>query len=220
MRLSLDRVSAEALARMRGVLTREETARVDRFVHEADRVRALAGRAALRLLLSQATGAHPLRIAVETGPLGKPLLRGGPEFNLAHGGGVVLIGFARDQPVGVDVEPLASGAAWRDIVRRLHPAERAAILGAADPAATFIRIWTRKEAVSKACGLGLSVDTRLWAVSAEAPGVVVPPTGVGSANDWTVMDLTPAVGHPGAAAVAGPASARCWTFEFPPEATG
>lgn len=202
-----------AAARLRTFLTRDELGRVDRYVHADDRLRALIGRAALRVLLARATGGDdPRALAIEVGRLGKPFLRGGPEFNLSHGGKVVLLGFAAHDPVGINVEPDISGAAWPDVVPHLHPIERAGHAAAADPASAFLRIWTRKEAVAKATGLGFMVDPRGWAVSVSRPGIVVPPPGTRGGAAWSVFDLVPASCHVGAVAVQGSVALRCWSF--------
>jgi 4'-phosphopantetheinyl transferase len=189
------------------MLTRDEATRADGFVHRDDQVRALVGRGVLRLLLGRAMRrSGPLMEPLDAGPAGKPALPGGPAFNVSHGGGVVLLGFSTGHAVGVDVEPVASGGAWREVMSRLHPIERAELTAARDPPAAFLRIWTRKEAVAKAAGAGLSVDSRDWAVG----------TGIGVG--WRVFDLEPEMGHAGAIAVGCDGHARqdwaprCWTF--------
>jgi 4'-phosphopantetheinyl transferase len=212
VRVCLDRLTSEALTELKGLLTGDEAARADRFAAFDDRVRALSGRAISRILLARITGLDPPDIAIETGPFGKPFLRGGPEFNLSHGGGVLLFGFTPNQPVGIDVEPAASGSAWHEVVRRLHPSERAALAVAADPDGLFARIWTRKEAVAKSAGIGLSVATGLWAVATEHPAVIVPPPGSDAGAAWSVFDLIPARDHVGAVATQGISVPRCWTF--------
>jgi 4'-phosphopantetheinyl transferase len=212
VRVKLDRICMDAHSRLLAVLTNEEHDTAARLMHHADRTRALTGRATLRVLLARAAGGDPRALAIEIGNFGKPFLRGGLEFNLSHGGEFILLGFCVGCPVGVDVEPAASGAAWREVVPRLHPTERAAIAAAPDPARLFTQIWTRKEAVAKAAGLGFAVDPRLWAVSAGAPGVVTPPPGIGGEVVWSVFDLDLGCCHAAAAAVQGTAVPRCWTF--------
>jgi 4'-phosphopantetheinyl transferase len=195
VRVPINLVTPAALARLRCLLTGEEVALVGRYARRDDRVRAVVARAAARLLLARAKLCpDPRSIVLETGEWGKPFTPGGPEFNVSHGGDVVLLGFSRDHAVGIDVEPVESGAAWREVMPRLHPLERAELAAASDPALAFVRIWTRKEAVAKAAGTGLALDPGTWAVSLTAPGVVIPPPGGGA---WTVFDLAPAEGHAG-----------------------
>ena len=211
-RVRLDHVPASTLARLHRFLTADEAARADAFRNVADRDRAVAGRAALRILLARATGcSDPGLLPIQTGEFGKPLPVAGPNFNVAHAGTIILFGFSRDGPVGVDVEPLESGHA-REVVPRLHPIERAEITAAADPAQAFVRLWTRKEAVAKAVGFGLSVDPELWAVSMGPRGVVVPPPGIDHGAIWSIFDVVPVSGYAGAVAVQGIVTPRCWNF--------
>jgi len=195
VRVRQEDVSSETLAHWRRVVTREEAERVDRFVRLDDQMRALAARAVLRILLARAVG-DPVTLV--EGTFGKPLCPGGPEFNLSHGGKLVLLGFTVREPVGIDVEPVASGAAWREVVTRLHPEERAAVEADEDREAAFLQIWTRKEAVAKATGLGFSVDPASWSVFDWC--------------DWSVCDLAPGDGHVAAVAVQGKLGVRCWSF--------
>jgi 4'-phosphopantetheinyl transferase len=195
------------------LLQPEERVRVAQFRAEADRRRALVARAALRLLLARVMFCpDPAALTIERGLKGKPWLPGGPEFNVSHGGEILLIGFSTQAALGVDVEPFSAGAAWREVVPRLHATERASVMAAADPETAFLRIWTRKEAVAKATGFGFTLDTRSWAVSGGRPSVVVPPQADEAPRDWALYDLPTVRGHIAAAAVEGPHSLRCWTL--------
>jgi 4'-phosphopantetheinyl transferase len=80
---------------------------------------------------------------------GRPMLPGGPEFSIAHAGGLVACVVA-DVPIGLDLE--ARGAARAEQLRLVLSAEeRAAIdAGALDPTDA----WAMKEAASKAAGQG------------------------------------------------------------------
>jgi len=213
VRVFLDRLPAEAPASLRRFLTEEEIGRADRFVTTSDRARAVVGRATLRILLGRAMRCvNFLALHIEVTAHGKPFLRGGPAFNLSHGGSVILLAFTDSAPVGVDIEPETAGGAWREVSPRLHPLERAELASAADPTATFLKIWTRKEAVAKAVGSGLSMDPSLWAVSAAEPRILIPPPGVRAATPLTLFGLLPARSYIGSAAVQGIGDLRCWTF--------
>lgn len=89
---------------------------------------------------------------------GKPrLLEPVLHFNLSHSGGWVAMVLCLNAEVGIDVEQARLSAVnlpWPTI---LHPDE----LGLRDTA-SFLKIWTLKEAVSKCCGEGLMLEfTRL-----------------------------------------------------------
>lgn len=96
------------------------------------------------------------------GPHGKPVLEpAGAQrrihFSLSHAAGfaIAAIGSSR---CGVDLEPRASIGRAELVARQLHPAEQKELDALAPPerAEEFTRIWTRKEALLKACGVGLS----------------------------------------------------------------
>lgn len=91
---------------------------------------------------------------------GKPFLAGSTEywFNTAGCDGLLLIGSSRRGKLGVDLETLPRcAAAWEEASRSFAPAERAALPGlpAAARPLVFARLWTAKEAVLKARGVGI-----------------------------------------------------------------
>jgi 4'-phosphopantetheinyl transferase len=168
------------------VLSRQEQAQADRFRLAEDRVAYVAAHALLRLRLGEVVGRPVEALHFESGSFGKPALQGpGPQFNLSHCRSMVCIAVSAQGAVGVDVEPLDRGdeldlvALARDV---LTLAEQAQLAVAGGPMAwTFMRLWTLKEAVVKACGEGLSRDLQsfgielheeapiLWRVSSPSP---------------------------------------------------
>jgi 4'-phosphopantetheinyl transferase len=90
---------------------------------------------------------------------GRPRVAGSPvEFSISHSGDRVVVAVTNGVPVGVDVEQVAlRGGRIPDIA--LDPRELS-VLAALPPeqrVTSFIRYWTRKEALLKATGDGLSV---------------------------------------------------------------
>jgi len=96
---------------------------------------------------------------VTTSPALRPSLPSGPDFNLSHSAGIVMLAAAERTArtrVGVDVEAISDG--WREIAREvLTRNERRRLSSLAYPEYEFYRIWTYKEAVIKADGRGLAV---------------------------------------------------------------
>ena len=91
---------------------------------------------------------------------GKPSIVGHPEicFNLSHCKEAVVCVIS-DLPVGVDVESireykesLVRYTMNDEEIREIEPSE--------NPAATFIRLWTMKEATMKLIGTGISNDMK------------------------------------------------------------
>ncbi|HEY1203980.1 MAG: 4'-phosphopantetheinyl transferase superfamily protein [Bryobacteraceae bacterium] len=160
-------------------LDAEELARAARFRFPEIRQRWVAGRAALRRLLERYTGVPAAELRFARGEHGKPYLAGSRvRFNMTDSGDLALYAVTLDAEIGVDVERVRAidGAS---ISRRFLPEAEAAAV-AADPA-SFLRIWTRREAYLKCIGVGLRrIDLPI------EPG-------------YWVADLEPAPGYAGAA---------------------
>jgi 4'-phosphopantetheinyl transferase len=151
----------------------------------AERARAAGlrdGGAALGFVAARALLRHALRVEFgvgaprfETGTFGKPRLAGpGPRFSVAHAKGLVACAFSGDLEVGVDAEADEPVRERDGIVNELFAPPEAAALRAADPERRdemFLRVWTLKEAVAKASGLGPALETRGFAVSLDPPGL-------------------------------------------------
>ncbi len=95
-------------------------------------------------------------IAFEFNEHGKPLLAGHQNihFNISHCKQAVAVAVSTS-PIGVDVE---SFGRYREMVARhvLNEDEMTAVLGSENPDETFTALWTRKEAVLKLVGTGVS----------------------------------------------------------------
>ena len=135
----------------------------------------------------------------------------GIEFNLSHSGRHALIAIARGQPIGIDIEAQGRRRSIDDIAERFFaPAESRALraMPEASRDAAFLRLWTGKEAVLKALGVGLSFgldrvefeldeDGRLGALRH-----VAGPTS--TADGWNWQALQPLDNHHAAIAWYGP----------------
>ena len=103
-----------------------------------------------------ALGQDPGRLAQLTrNPWGRPQLPGGPEFNLSHSGELVVCAVApATTALGVDVERIRP-LDLADFRSCFLPGEWRQISADPDPLARFHWLWTAKESVAKAEGLGL-----------------------------------------------------------------
>jgi 4'-phosphopantetheinyl transferase len=140
-------------------LAAEERARAARFKVAAPRRRYVAARGLLRRLLGSYLGEPAERIAIAAGRNGKPELPGTPlHFSVSHSGERVLLAFARDRPLGADVEEIRAAPDLLDLARRFFALAEAEALGALpepERAAAFFSLWTRKEACLKVDGEGV-----------------------------------------------------------------
>jgi 4'-phosphopantetheinyl transferase len=128
---------------------------------------------ALRDILGRYSDSSPDTLEFSAEPRKKPRLLPGPgaswvpEFNLSHTSGVAILAVARDTPVGVDIERIRPVTELDDLMARfLSPRERDEIsrVPAAERLDAFYRCWTRKEAILKAAGIGLSGELDQFSV--------------------------------------------------------
>lgn len=153
------------------ILSPPERTALHRFATPILRRRFALRRAALRLILAGATGSDPRRLPLRTRPSGRPELPGlGLDFNASHSGDLALVAVGTGLRLGVDVEavqPLPDGE--RLVDRFFSPAERSGLR--ALPAGAWLRgiyaTWTRKEALLKARGGGLSVPLDTFDVTVD-----------------------------------------------------
>jgi len=189
------------------VLSGGERAQADRFVFEKDRRSYTITRGVLRTLLGRYLNVSPAALTITTNPFGKPEVpvdqnRGRLLFNVSHSGDYALLGFAEGVPLGVDVEEVRAIDTLPDLAKAvLSPRERAEFLQLpeADRQRAFFRAWTRKEALVKGRGEGLSI--LLDTVEADgAPG-------------WSIHDLDVHPDYAAAVAVAAEGvDLRLWNW--------
>ncbi len=184
-----DRVRPEHL----DVLDERERARAREYAREEDRARFAAGAVLVRAVAARHAGVAPERVVIERtcarcgAQHGPPTLVG---FELAvsvsHSGDLVAVAASTAGPVGVDVEqvrPIDYEPLLADVCT---PEER----GAIDGLEAFYGVWTRKESVLKARGVGLTVPMTRAATAAPLQTVALA-LAPGYAAAVTVITTTP-----------------------------
>jgi len=184
-------------SRAREVLGADEGAALARLRPEAARRDYLAAHALARTMLAELAGSDPARLRFGCPPRGRPELVAPPaarhlHFSISHADGIALCAVAAGCVVGADVESLRNvgpdplGVAASVCSRREMDA--LAMLPASARAERLLSIWTAKEAVAKATGLGFRLPLPLIAVHEESNG---PPaeSGTGAAEEKTPWRL-------------------------------
>ncbi|MBX7149037.1 4'-phosphopantetheinyl transferase superfamily protein [bacterium] len=90
---------------------------------------------------------------------GKPSLKGLPlHFNISHSGNLALLAISLNQPLGVDVEKMRKVSVGKIAERYFSKKECEFIqnLPKANQTNSFFTLWTQKEAIVKAKGVGLA----------------------------------------------------------------
>jgi 4'-phosphopantetheinyl transferase len=146
-------------------LSDDERTRAARFIRARDRRRFTRCRAALREILGRVLREPASSLRFRAAAVGKPELDRGQgvveplRFNVSHAAELGLVAVCRGREIGVDLERLRPiTEAERIVASFFSPAEQLAFAAIAEPArvAAFVRGWTRKEAVLKGFGMGIS----------------------------------------------------------------
>lgn len=183
----------------------DEHARAARFARAEDSLRNLLGRALLRTVAAHYGGMDPTQV-IRVSTWGKPELEACTVgCNISHACNQLWVAVAASQQVGIDIESADAAHARREAAAGFHPDEIAALRRAPDARLATMRCWCRKEAVSKATGLGLSLPLREYAVDCgTAPSNWLRQAPPKTARlDWTTVDLPVGDGCFGALAVLG-----------------
>ena len=150
-------------------LAKDERASWQRYLHLGARRRFSLCRAALRIILCDQLACHNQQLAFDVSRHGKPfaLVDDTPaalSFNVSHSGEHGLIAFAPAGRLGIDVEEYEARRNFSQLIKSpslFTPPERARLaqVQGNDRAQLFTRLWTIKEALLKALGTGLTINT-------------------------------------------------------------
>lgn len=179
---------AEETAALLELLDDVERSRYENYRRDVDKLRFLTGRALIRGVAAAELGKDPRDIAIDSScfdcgkPHGKPKIDG-LEVSVSHSGSWVALAVTDVSPVGVDVEEVRD-AEVDDLARIAFSPAELAVFEAVPPSdrkGAFFTYWSRKEAVVKATGKGMSVpmskltltahDAQPRVVTSDAPEV-------------------------------------------------
>ena len=145
-------------------LCHDEKSKANRFRFEKDRKRFIVTRGLLRETLGRYLGIEPKELKFIYNKYGKPFLTNPGkyklEFNLSHSGDVILYAFTKERRLGIDVERLRPIKKAQRIVERFFSDNEKNFYNAQtarERKSAFFKLWTYKEAYTKAKGLGLAL---------------------------------------------------------------
>lgn len=195
------------------LLNDTELARARQYQRASDSDRSLLGAVLLRLAAARHLGVRASDVAVDRtcgrcgAQHGRPQLPGsGLHASVSHSGEIVAVALTAAGPVGVDVETVRSidFAAVTESV--CGPAERGEVRSVLD----FYTYWTRKEAVLKATGEGLSRSMTELHVTPPGSAPALLGLGGGAPPDCQLADISAGKGYRASLAVltADPVSVR------------
>ena len=190
------------------LLSDDERSRAGSYVFPKDASRFMLCRTMLRLGLAGYLQQVPRTISLASNCHGKPRLVDHPElhFNVSHSDRLGLIAFTTVGEVGIDAERMQRDVEALEIARTCFTKNESALVAAAqtprEQTSIFLNLWTRKEAVLKAAGYGISHGVDLVDVSQPPMGQIRLINAPGDLTEscWRVDDLKLVDGFVGAVA--------------------
>ncbi|MFE0810135.1 4'-phosphopantetheinyl transferase family protein [Streptomyces sp. NPDC058848] len=191
-------------------LDEQERQTAGKFLFERDRRQYLVAHILVRRALALEAGLAEDELAMWRSQRGRPFLRPVPgglprggshlDFNLSHAGGYNLLGIVRRNRIGVDVEGLDRDTRGIDTIKDTFAPEEQEWVAKAAPGhlrdRRVLRLWTLKEAYSKALGLGLGLPFDEFAFTlADDRGVTAfRPPAQDRFGRWRFVELEPVPG--------------------------
>lgn len=150
-------------------LSLDEQAQAKRFVFPIHQKRFVASHFALRNLLSRIIDVSPQEVHFILSEHGKPYLENHPNigFNLSHSEEVAVIGLQKNARIGIDIEKIQLQFNLK-LVHRFFSQEEINEFNEIptdQQLSAFFRFWSRKEAIIKALGTGLSFPLNQFTTS-------------------------------------------------------
>ena len=209
------------------LLGMDELERANRFRHVRDRRRFVVSRAQLRTILGHYLGQDPAHLEFRYGSHGKPALAGGVydeslRFNSSRSHELGVLAVQPNDDLGIDVEHLRPFADALMVAERFFTPAEHEVLQSTPPDeidARFFSYWTRKEAIVKSLGLGLSQPMDGFTLAEKPDGIaerVVVSISSGTVVQWALPVPVPSRDYVVALATAGSARpVHCWVWDGP-----
>ncbi|MFT4115708.1 4'-phosphopantetheinyl transferase family protein [Bradyrhizobium sp.] len=194
--------SAGASVELWDLLSNDEQRRAERFRYAEHRHKYILARAGLRRLLAERLHVAPRAIELVENSYDKPRLapkHGSTDlkFNLSHSANLAVYAFTRGPEVGVDVEQVRQIPDAAELAEGFFSPDETVSLKSLpidQRSLAFLACWTRKEAVIKAMGLGLSCPLDAFDVTIDPHGparVTRIDARFGKAAHWQLRAFTP-----------------------------
>lgn len=155
------------------VLSSDERERALRLRSENDKNRFIITRAELRNSLSKYLKVRPADIDFTYNQYGKPSIKSehnpaNIKFNVTHSNTLVLYAITQNREVGIDLEYVREVSNSERIVKRYFSEEDGKFYHSqseGNKKLAFFKLWTRKEAYSKARGMGIGLPGKKFDLS-------------------------------------------------------
>lgn len=211
----------ERLVMYEALLDEQEKHKADRFRFEKDRNCSIIARGVLRKLLGSYLEKEPEGVRFVYGDFGKPEVSNdeGIAFNISHARDAIVLGFVKNNWIGVDVEFLDQKIDPLNIAKHFFSDEEKRALeevSKENRVEGFYNCWTRKEAFIKAVGDGLSFPLDQFVVSLKPKvkaALLCTKWDKNEKNKWTLQSSNPEQEYVSAFAVKGKVSeTKFWRY--------
>jgi 4'-phosphopantetheinyl transferase len=208
-------------------LSAVEQQRAARFRVVQHRARWVRSHTGMRQILAAYLGLSAAEVRFRRNAHGKPALdeahaaAGALAFNLSHSEAWCGLAIASSTEIGLDIQVAHAidPRLWRRVLTSSEHLEMNA-LPPSEQDAAFFRCWTRKEALGKAEGRGVSPHLRHTTTGlapASGPFLVHAENGAGMVLPWHLRDLPQMPGLFGVVASSHPAEVEIRHIAFPPK---
>jgi 4'-phosphopantetheinyl transferase len=167
-------------------------ARYQRMTHADVRGRFVASRLLLKYAACAVINASPQTVELAYKPSGRPFLRGLDQIDisLSHTEGLLLVGLTRRGMIGVDAELAGRKMLSHGVVKQVCTTAEQRMLEEVpqdERNSALVRLWTLKEAYSKAIGQGLRFPFSQFGFGpGDKPITVQRPNGMpGTGEEWS-----------------------------------
>lgn len=142
-------------------LSDQEKIKARQFANSVHKENYIIAHGLLKILLSSYTSIPPQYIEYSYNEFGKPFLKSNNsfQFNMSHSGEKIAFAIAQDIQIGIDIEYKKNKINVNSIAEMIMSPTEAFLfhqLEEKDKPHSFFDFWTKKEAILKAAGKGLS----------------------------------------------------------------
>lgn len=198
------------------ILSEDEKERAGRFRFAEYGNRFVAARAYLRKILGVYCNAKPSDIVFKYNEHGKPGIPEGSnpgeiQFNLSHSGDLALCALTKKSAVGIDIEFLRQVTRPEKILERFFSDRERAYYHSQPESMkirAFLKLWTIREALSKALGTGFSSQLKEIDLSPALESSFPARASITQTNEsgiWSILQIAPCDGYIGGLAYEGDA---------------
>jgi 4'-phosphopantetheinyl transferase len=159
-----------AFGELFGGISPEKQQRLLKVRSENDKKAGVYAEALVRALICRSLNVKNSAIALSKNEFGKPYIKGNTDihFNISHTRNALAVGVS-DEPIGVDIERIRE--VDLNIAKRVFTENELSYVYEEESGKDlrFFNIWTKKEAVAKRAGKGLSMNFKSFDVLSDGP---------------------------------------------------